>query len=615
MCGICGIYNFDKKNINSHDIKKMNDSMISRGPDDAGIFLIDNVGIGNTRLSIIDIKNGHQPMSNRDASITVVHNGEIYNYRKLKLILIKKGYKFLTDTDTEVLIHLYDEYSENMLSYLNGIFSFAIWDNNKKKLFIARDRFGVKPLYYYLNKDKIIFSSSLDSIIKNNNINPDLNLDSVCNFLILGYVPSPETIWKGFNKLAPGSFILIENNSAIVKKYWQNNLKIDNNLNEDKYLNTIKENIYDAIKSQLLSDVEIGCFFSGGIDSSIVTLLTKKISKNPLKVLTSYFFKKNNFELDSAIKISDKNNLNLIKEKIDSKNFFSDLDELILFLDEPFSDSTIVPSFILAKKAKNESLKVILTGMGGDELFGGYKRYTRNYYSIFRKFVSTLGNNICSLLENNLQIKISNFIIKCKNPTTGYVSDISGINISLLNLIIKDKSFLKKGIKLIEERFVDFDYLNKIYGSRFSGMILDLNNYLPDNILAIADKMSMANSVELRVPFLDYTLVNNIFNVPQSFLKKKNGKKDVLATHFSDLLSSKQFNLKKQGFNSPLNLIIKENYDFFINAIKNFRSTFLKEIINISLINKLIEKKIVDNHYNTFFMLLILDKWLCKYEK
>jgi asparagine synthase (glutamine-hydrolysing) len=485
----------------------------------------------------------------------------------------------------------------------------------KKKLFIARDRFGVKPLYYYLNKDKIIFSSSLDSIIKNNNINPDLNLDSVCNFLILGYVPSPETIWKGFNKLAPGSFILIENNSVIVKKYWQNNLKIDNNLNEDKYLNTIKENIYDAIKSQLLSDVEIGCFFSGGIDSSIVTLLTKKISKNPLKVLTSYFFKKNNFELDSAIKISDKNNLNLIKEKIDRKNFFSDLDELILFLDEPFSDSTIVPSFILAKKAKNESLKVILTGMGGDELFGGYKRYTRNYYSIFRKFVSTLGNNICSLLENNLQIKISNFIIKCKNPTTGYVSDISGINISLLNLIIKDKSFLKKGIKLIEERFVDFDYLNKIYGSRFSGMILDLNNYLPDNILAIADKMSMANSVELRVPFLDYTLVNNIFNVPQSFLKKKNGKKDVLATHFSDLLSSKQFNLKKQGFNSPLNLIIKENYDFFINAIKNFRSTFLKEIINISLINKLIEKKIVDNHYNTFFMLLILDKWLCKYEK
>jgi asparagine synthase (glutamine-hydrolysing) len=137
MCGICGIYNFDKKNINSHDIKKMNDSMISRGPDDAGIFLIDNVGIGNTRLSIIDIKNGHQPMSNRDASITVVHNGEIYNYRELKLILIKKGYKFLTDTDTEVLIHLYDEYSENMLSYLNGIFSFAIWDNNKKKTFYS----------------------------------------------------------------------------------------------------------------------------------------------------------------------------------------------------------------------------------------------------------------------------------------------------------------------------------------------------------------------------------------------------------------------------------------------------------------------------------------------
>ena len=320
MCGICGIYNFDYLKVLEKDIQLMNEEMHLRGPDDSGVYIRNNIGIGMKRLSIIDIDNGHQPMISNDGEVILVFNGEIYNYIELRKDLINKGYQFLTSSDTEVIIVMYKEYGENFVKKLNGMFAICLFDKKLNKFLITRDRVGIKPLFYYLDEKKIVFASSINSIKKNC---PNIKIDNK-NFLLylsLNYIPNSNSIYNQINKLKPGHYIKIENNKIEFINYWSLPLN-KNKINKEEFDKVLEELIVDSIKIQSRSDVEVGSMLSGGIDSSLITILFAKNIKTKIKSFCIDFKGKEQNENLDALQVS---------KLINSKHFFKEIDNKIFF--------------------------------------------------------------------------------------------------------------------------------------------------------------------------------------------------------------------------------------------------------------------------------------------
>jgi len=496
MCGING-FNFKNPEL----IKRMNDKIRHRGPDDEGIYTDDNISLGHRRLSIIDLsQKGNQPLFNEERSLCIIFNGEIYNFKELRKELEKKGHKFFSETDSEIILHLYEEHKEDCLKYLNGIFAFAIYDIKNKELFLARDRIGVKPLYYYKKDYKFIFSSEIKAILEHD-IEREVNLEALNHYFRLMYVPCPLTMFKNIYKLPQAHWLKFKlssiNQDLEIKKYWD--IKSFKNIKSKKEIITkIQELMRKSVKGQLISDRPVGVFLSGGIDSTSVLGIAKEFKKNIKTFSVGFdipdFDRKFNADLDLAKKTSEIYNTEHRELLVGEKDFLNNFEKVIYHMDEPVAEPTQIATFLLSKLAKKE-VAIILGGDGGDELLGGYKRY---YYS----YILNSMTKIFPFLKSKIHAK---FMFQEKNEIKKILKE--DINKELTEDFFKNKFFQQDPLVAFDKKF----------------MLTDLRTWLADESLMRTDKMTMAHGLEQRVPILDHRLVELSMKISGKYkIKNKN---------------------------------------------------------------------------------------------
>ena len=608
MCGIFGIINFNQNLVNKSEIEKMSNNMIFRGPDDKGLFLSKNVGIGMRRLSIIDPKGQCQPISDDNEKIYLVFNGEIYNYIELREELIKKGYTFKTKGDVEVLLHLYRDIGLNCIKKINGMFSFALVDLKNKITWIARDRIGIKPLFYYEDKNKLLFSSDLLAL--NKIAKQTINKKSLLEFLGLSYLKDPNTMFNNIYKLKAGHQIIIKNNKSSIKSYWSLNINTSFKGNIKNAIKRTRELLKESVKLQLRSDVPIGILLSGGIDSAGVAKFARDIiGDKKIESFTADFASKASDDTNYSKQIADKFNFSANILKFTKENYFKTIDEVMPYLDEPLADSALIANYYLSKKAKKKGIKVLLSGAGGDEIFGGYYRHFVDkmfsaqwfaHYKISRFIIRKLGSIINP-----------DYFYRFQSDAMNYASMISGMNFYFLKKIIKSDTHFFQIINNINFLFKDTKH--KDIKRR---MKVDFDYYLPSNILSLTDKATMIASVEGRVPLLDHNLVEHCYSL-SGFINFYNGQPKGLFKKILEPFFSKGFlNRKKEGFNAPMTKWFLEDKNFLVESILKEKSKHLSELIDFEKFLKLTEKKKLSYSLGqSIYAIFILNKWLLINEK
>ncbi|MBS3114532.1 asparagine synthase (glutamine-hydrolyzing) [Candidatus Woesearchaeota archaeon] len=563
MCGICGFTWEDKKLL-----KQMADRIRHRGPDDEGYYTDKNISLANRRLSIIDLsKKGKQPIFNEDKSICVVFNGEIYNFQEIKQELEKKRHRFYSNTDTEVIVHSYEEYGEKCLEYFNGMFAFALWDSKKKKLFIARDRHGIKPLYYTLLKDKLIFASEIKSILLNEEVKRIVNYEALHYFLSFRCNSTQETMFKGIYKLPPAHYLTYSNDKLQIKKYWEQKFE-PLYKSEDYYAKLILKKLEESVKLQLISDVPLGAYISGGIDSTTVVALMSKLGVKDIKTFTVSFGLGEEYdEAKYARHVADYFGTDH-KEITVTPNTAKLLPEMVWHLDEPMADPTCIPVYLLSKEIKKYAT-VILTGDGGDEQFGGYlqfkfmklhkklrvvPKHIREVIPLTVKYVPKGILNIFFKYSRDLGDKgidrLSKFILT-NDDAEAYLYLMGIFNEEEKKEVYSQKS------KEFTEKIDIADYFNKKFFSKkypyMTNVIrLDTEMILVEDMLMKADKSTMAFSVEERVPFLDHNISEISSRIPPDLKLKNFNEKYILKKAVRDLVPKQTIRRKKVNFFVPI---------------------------------------------------------------
>lgn len=582
MCGICGIYNFNSDNhVNPSLIQGMCEVIKHRGPDDEGVYLNKNIGLGHRRLSIIDLSKGHQPICNEDKTIWIVFNGEIYNFPGLHDWLVKKGHIFKTNSDTEVIIHLYEEKGEDFVTDLRGMFAIAIWDDKKKKIILTRDRLGKKPIYYFVDKERLLFASEIKSILQDNGIKRELDYEAVDDFLSFLCVPAPKTIFKDIKKLLPGHILVCTPENISVMEYWDIKFLPQENKDETYYIERLSELLNEAVECRLMSEVPLGAFLSGGVDSSSVVALMSKLLDQPV-ITSSIGFKEESFnELEFAKIITQKYNTNHY-EHIVTPDIFDVINKLIWHFDEPFADASAIPTYYVSKTAR-EHVTVALSGDGGDEVFAGY---TRRYF--YDRLENQIRNVLPQFIRKNLLPSIAKYypkldwlpkilkILRVKTILTNIALSPERAffnSMSTFNNEQKDKLYshdLKTKLSGYDSFSLFEYYFNKTKGwdplSRVQ--YVDTKTYLPNDILVKVDRMSMAVSLEVRSPFLDHKLVEFAATIPSDLKLKGMISKYILKKTLKPLLPDEILTRKKMGFGVPIGL-------WFKNEIKNMTQEIL----------------------------------------
>lgn len=579
MCGIVGIYNYKGENIEGENFLIMRDSMIHRGPDSAGLYIEDNIALGFRRLSIIDLsENGNQPMFNEDNSIALLFNGEIYNYKELRRELILKGHKFKSNTDTEVILHLYEEYGKDLLQYIYGMFAIAIWDKNDETLFIARDRFGIKPIYYYNCSGTFIFASEIKAILKYNRVDKEINNSSVFDYFQYSYVPMPNTIYKNIFHLEPATAMTINRQGDVNKwKYWNLDTQEDNDLKENEIIEKLDAIFERIIKQYLNADVPVGIMLSGGMDSSLLVSLADKYVRNEIYTFSAIF--------PDDDKYNEESYQNLISDKFKTKHFSvkfnNNIDYTILQqFDQPFAINSVFPLSVISKLA-SEKVKVILTGDGADEIFGGYYYYYNRIkrlsnFKIVPLFIRHFVFNILGIV-NTLNIFKQSYNYQKVLKFFNIISDNNVVTNSLfvnnkyiVNNILKD-NVIKKSVNFNED--TSYENILKI----------EFNNRLISEMLTKTDFATSQYSLEGRVPFLDKELIELAFKIPYE-LKVNSFEGKIIFKKFAKKYIPREIShRKKQGFNIPTRYILD---------IDNLTELLSKnnDYLNVKYINQLLKK-------------------------
>lgn len=557
MCGICGVVGVSDKEL----IKRMTDVVSHRGPDDEGYFLDDDVSLGHRRLSIIDLKGGHQPMHNEDESIWIVFNGEIYNYLDLRGYLEKKGHRFYTSSDTEVIIHAYEEFGDECVKKLRGMFAFAIWDMEQKKLFAARDRVGIKPFYYTTQNKKFFFGSEIKSILQDDEIKREVDLESLNEYITFGYVPGPKTILKHIYKLLPGHTLTFSDNEVKIKKYWTLRFSHDKNKDEKYYAEKIYNILDECVKSWSMSDVPIGALLSGGIDSSAIVGLMSKNSEQEIKTFSVGFLEGEKFnELQHARIVSDFFGTDHHEIIVDFDKYIKFLPKSIWHMDEPMFEQATIPLYYVSELARKQ-VKVVLTGEGADELFAGYERYFGDYiatrYQKIPAIIRKVGDKVILKTTNHLYLSglvkkgfeamvIEDEFDRCMRWHTVFTKED------------KEELYSKRYAHDIKNPDSPFQTIQKYHNDKAAENVLekilyvDMKVWLPDDLLIKKDKMGMATSIEARVPFLDHNLIEFAATIPPNLKCKGLKTKYILKKAVSDLLPKVIIKKKKMGFPVPI---------------------------------------------------------------
>ncbi len=554
MCGICGAYYFhSQKPVGEDLIDGMCRQIIHRGPDDQGTFVEGALGLGMRRLSIIDLVTGSQPIFNEDQTICTVFNGEIYNFQELRSDLIQRGHRFATEGDTEVIVHLYEEYGIDFVTHLNGMFAIALWDAGRRRLVIVRDRLGQKPLYYANTSDGIVFGSELKCITECKALCRDIDHESVYHFFTLGYIPHPWTIYRNVHQLPPAGRLIVEADRQTVKldRYWQVNTEIDRSLSREDAGEELRRLVDDSVRRRMISDVPLGAFLSGGLDSSIIVALMAQHSSSPVKTFHIDFAESEYSERQYARAVAERFGTDH-HELVVRPSAVDVLDELVHFFDEPFGDSSAVPTYYVSQITR-QHVTVALAGDGGDESFGGYERYQRilrrrNLPGVLRKTLGGLGAGVHRCLPRTA-------------PGRRYFRAM-GLD-HFRHFVVGTNEYETRELLTPEflESLGDFSTFNSLRGvmedvdtsdrlNPYSSF--DLHYYLPDDICVKVDRMSMAHSLELRAPFLDYRVVELAARLPSEWKIVGDMTKVILKETFGGQLPDAVMKQRKWGFSLPM---------------------------------------------------------------
>lgn len=562
MCGIAGIYNFrDNESVSSSLVASMCDRIAYRGPDDSGVYTDGPVGLGHRRLSILDLsEKGHQPMSSADGMIWITYNGEIYNFREVRNELMKKGYDFVSDCDTEVIIYLYQEYGEACLGYLRGMFAFAIWDRRIEKLFLARDRIGKKPLFYHFDGKKLVFASEIKSILEDRRVEKKINYQAFYDYFKYQYVPDPKTIYENIFKLEPGHFITCSGNGLIKREYWDVSFAGTFSDDAGKISGELLGILDQSVALRMISDVPLGAFLSGGIDSSAVVALMARQKREPVTTC-SIGFDSNRFdEVEYARIIAERFGTDhhefTVKEKTAGI-----LGKIAYWFDEPFSDPSAVPTYYVSELAR-QKVTVALSGDGGDENFAGYEKYHMDDIEnrIRRRIPEFIRKPLFPIFAHLLS-RGNAAVIRKGRTLLNTLSFESDYGYYLTNSHCEDKIWQALVNDDVKRRIGDYDpfsvteeYYNRADTDCHLSKILytDLKSYLPGDILVKVDRMSMANSLEVRAPILDHKVIEMAARIPAAMKYNRGEKKYILKQSFSKILPDGIMQRRKMGFTPPV---------------------------------------------------------------
>jgi len=621
MCGIFGIVGVEDRSL----LRKMANILEHRGPDERGFHLDKDIGIGNVRLKIIDLTTGKQPIYNEDSSIVVVYNGEIYNFKELRGELEKRGHRFSTNTDTEVIVHAYEEWGYDCVNRFNGMFAFALWDTENRKLFIARDRIGIKPLYYAIIDNQFIFASEIKAILLHPDYKRMLDLQAFHYFVNLRYAPKEYTLFKDIKKLLPAHYLVVrlKKGSIMVerKTYWNPKIK-PINMSEEYFSSKLLEILKKAVKRHLVSDVPLGVYLSSGIDSSTIVAIASQVSDESVKTFTMVFGDPND-EHREARALAERFETDHTEISIEANGLLKEYPKMIWYADMP--KRNLYPYYL--SKAVKKYVKVILTGLGGDELFGGYD-WKYQFAKDIEEVRKNLTPELCSQAIENCRMLMG--IIS----SYGSLDDVELMNKLKKYCFLNSNVDLYLAISSLDEVFLE-DYLKtRIYGEkvpknlkpvkgvfaeyfkegRFLDQILlaDYSVKMVDDFLHVDDTMSMANSIESRVPFLDAELVDFAFKVPSHL--KFNGRttKYILKRALKDILPKDVLEREKRGFGVDVFLR-------FRSEIREYAEQLLPEgnLVKIGLIKKDYIERVIRHypqpemakHYTLLWNLLTFELW------
>lgn len=619
MCGICG-FNWNDEKL----IQRMVQKIHHRGPDSNGVKTFPTFSLGNARLSILDLSDrGNQPMSSREGKLWIVYNGEVYNFPEIKKELLAKGYQFNSNTDTEVVLKSYEEYGPGCLQKFNGMFAIAIWDEEKKELFLARDRIGIKPLYYYFKDGILIFGSEIKSILEADCVKKEVNLQSMYYYLGYEFVPAPDTMFQNIYKLRQGHYAIFKNGNLQIQKYWDLKFKPEIT-DEEEAADRIFAALEKSVQRRLISDVPLGVFLSGGLDSSTVVGFVSRLYPKKVQTFSIGYKDKTFSELPYAKIVSDffKTEHNVLMIDPVSPE---DIERSLYHLDEPMTDLSTIPFYLICCKAR-EKVTVCLSGEGGDEMFLGYDRFKaariNRYYNIFPSFLrKKVITPLILKLPDQPQKKGAINILKRFIEGTLYPEEVGAMRWQyFLNPKIEQNIFNEASRSNIS--FTPFDpiyYFSRTCNSDLQidrDIFVDIKLTMADSVLMKVDKMSMATSLEVRVPFLDHEVAELCASIPANLKFNKLTTKYILRKTLKkyNFLPESIINRGKQGYSLPVkNWLREELKDYMVDLLKN--SPIIKENFDSSYLSELIKEhlELKHNHNHILWALINLSLWYKKF--
>jgi asparagine synthase (glutamine-hydrolysing) len=606
MCGICGFIvqgrqpSVDCKNL----LVPMTRSLSHRGPDNEGYYCAENeratVGLGHRRLSVIDLsEKANQPLGNEDESIIVVFNGEIYNYAKLASDLKARQHILKSRSDTEVINHLYEEYNTQCVDRLDGMFAFALFDRKRNRLFLARDRMGIKPLFYAHKGKNIYFASEIKALLLSSEISRQIDLESLDSYLTFGYIPGERTIFKDIKKLPPASHLVFENGKVTISSYWSIDYLPKINLNENEISEHLDALFNAAVHKHLISDVPLGAFLSGGLDSSIIVALMNKVGGKQVSTFSLGYADGGKDELEYAAAVADHYGTNHREFRI-HPDMTGILPELLWYLDEPFFDNSIIPTYYVSKFAR-ENVKAVLSGDGGDELFGGYEWARRHQYQATYATLPGLFRKTLTRFDPG-EIKLENeYGRDWKSKTRRLLHDLNTdleagfrrrttVSFPFRQALYSDR--LKSNLA----GFNAADYQHRLFeqakvsDQREKMLYVDAMSYLPDDCLFKVDRMSMAHGLEVRVPFLDRDLVEFSAKIPFEYKIRDLTSKYILKKTFARYLPKKNLKQRKQGFTIPISAWLRNGLGTLARNILLSKSLETRDLFNKNYLKWMLEE-------------------------
>ncbi|MDH4196648.1 MAG: asparagine synthase (glutamine-hydrolyzing) [Candidatus Aminicenantes bacterium] len=628
MCGICGVYN--ATGLGDKDwagVRRMCEFLVHRGPDGAGFHFGDRIALGMRRLKVIDLVTGDQPIYNEDHSVAVVYNGEIYNFPDLRRELEDKGHKFSTNADTEVIVHLYEDKGEDFVQALNGMFAVALWDLKRRKLLLVRDRLGIKPLHYLEWNGRLYFASEIKALLSAG-CPREIDPEALSQFFSFEYIPAPRSIFRGIKKLPPGHMMVVEDGATRIASYW--NVRFTAGLSdprpEEEYAAEVVSRLRESVRLRLLSDVPLGLFLSGGVDSSSVAALMAEVVPGHVRTFSIGFKEESFDEIPYARQISEAFHTDHTEFVVESAQVKGLVPHLMEYLDEPLADASIIPTYIISSLAR-PNVTVALAGDGGDELFCGYDTYkawrvARRYRKLPKLIRTTLARKVAGLLPASE--KRLSFEFKAKKFLAGidYPPEVANAiwwgaypPAEKTSLFAPDfqEVISRDPFEPIHDhlaRYAPDDELDRL-------SYLDLKLYLQDDLLVKVDRMSMANSLEIRVPFLDYTFVEFAASIPHSLKLKGMTTKHILKKAMEKKLPAEILERKKIGFDIPLGPWLQSELKEFAHDVLSPNRLKSHGYFNETYVRRILDEHMngTHNHRQLLWPLIIFQFWYDRYLK